>query len=196
MKPEYLLPQPVLCLVVGVAASGKTVLAKSMASICHDCALLSKDLIEDAFTTTERSGELYEMIYGPTYEILVNFAALQLSIGKTPILDAPFSFNHRRADQYKEWVELFHSVSERHSVRLAIIRCLPPDLEILKNRLSRRGRYYDAWKLDNWEQWLEKEPIRFPILHDDVHEVVSDTPPQSLAAQVLTNFLEAHRVRQ
>ncbi len=196
MMPEYLLPQPVLCLVVGVAASGKTVLAKSMASICHDCALLSKDLIEDAFTTTERSGELYEMVSGPTHEILIDFAALQLSIGKTPIIDAPFSFNHRRIDRYKEWAALFRSVSEKHSVRLAIIRCLPPDLEILKNRLSRRGRYYDAWKLDNWEQWLEKEPIRFPILHDDVHEVVSDTPPRSLASQVLTNFLKANRVRR
>ena len=196
MMSEYLLPNPVLCLVVGVAASGKTVLAKSMASVCHDCALLSKDLIEDAFTTSERSGDLYEMVSGPTHEILTTFAALQLSVGKTPIIDAPFSLNHRRTDRYKEWVALFRSVSQKHSVRLAIIRCLPPDLKILKDRLSGRERSYDAWKLDNWEQWLEREPIRFPIPHNDVREVISDIPPKTLASQVLTNFLKANRVRR
>jgi predicted kinase len=189
--PLYAAPAA-LVMVVGVPGSGKTVLAKALARMLSPAAYISKDLIQNAFTAGERATDpQYSMVKGPAYRILLDFADLQLSLGKTPVIDAPFSINHWRADELADWLPPFREVAVRHGALLKIIRCLPASEEQLESRLRERNLTRDRWKLENWTEFLRREPLRFPIPHDDVFEVVTDAPADVLAARVLREFLDA-----
>ncbi len=183
-------------MLVGVPASGKTWLAKDLADKIINSAYISKDLIQTPFTDSERvSGSIYSMIQGPTFRILVDFADVQLSLGKTPIIDAPFSINHWRNDEYRDWVSAFRGVAKRYGARLAIVRCVPPNADILKARIEARWKRkeapWDRWKLDHWSEFLEQEPIDFPILHDDIFEFISDERVKQRAEEILIYHLHA-----
>ncbi len=188
---KYLLSQPTICIIAGVAGSGKSTLGKEIARKLINGTLLSKDLLQNAFTEKDRSGQLYGFISGPTAKILVNFVDLQLSCGKIPLIDAPFSFNHQRTDEFQDWVSHFRNVAEKHHARLAIIRCLPPNEEELNKRIKERGYTWDQWKLDHWEDFLKRDPLDFPIPHDDVYELITTTSPAELAEHVLQHYLKA-----
>jgi predicted kinase len=192
MDPAYFIENPTLCLVVGVPASGKTLLAKALSRMIERAAYISKDLIQSAFTKEERvTGDMYSMIRRPTFDILVSFADLQLSLGKVPIVDAPFSINLWRQDELSDWVTPFKRVALGHRARLAIVRCIPPSEEELKKRIQTRGFSWDRWKLDHWSEFLEQEPFRFSIDHDDTFEIISDCSSEDMAEKVLWNYLGA-----
>ena len=178
-----------IILVVGIAGSGKTTLGYELARIIKNGVFISKDLIQDAFTSTERTGKIYELIRGPTFDLLVNFAKLQLKHGKIPIIDAPFSRNHSLTDKYRDWVNPFKKIALEHNTRLIIIRCMPPNNNELKSRLRIRGNEYDKRKLKNFETFLQHEPINFPIPHDDIIELVTDKSPTTLAKYLIKNHL-------
>jgi predicted kinase len=190
----YLMKKPTLCLVVGVPASGKTRLAEGLARIIVNSAYISKDLIQTPFTDTQRiSGSTYSLIQGPAFQILVDFADVHLGLGKTPIIDAPFSANHGRNDKYRDWVPPFENAARKYGARLAIVRCLPPSEEILKarieERLKRNESKWDSWKIDHWTDFMRREPLHFPIPHEDVFEFVSDGLFEDKSKDVLMNFL-------
>ena len=179
-----------IILIVGVAGSGKTTLGKELASNLTSGVFMSKDFIQDAFTKTERTGETYEKIRGPTFEILVNFASLQLQNGKIPIIDAPFSRNHNLTDKYKDWISPFKSVALDLDANLLVIRCIPPNQDELKLRLKMRGNEYDKWKLENIESFLQNEPINFPIHHDNVINLITNKSPSILASYIIQKYLK------
>jgi hypothetical protein len=135
------------------------------------------------------------MIQGPAFRILVDFADVQLNLGKTPIIDAPFSINHWRNDATRDWVPAFKKTAEKHQTRLAVVRCLPPSEEILRKRieerLQRNESKWDQWKLDHWSEFMSREPMDFPIPHDDVHGFLSDELFDQRVRDVLIDFLRA-----
>jgi predicted kinase len=177
-------------MIVGVPASGKTMLALQLAKQLVNSVYLSKDLIQSAFTRRERvSGEIYSLIQGPTFHILVEFCAVQLELGKHPIIDAPFSINHWRNDDFSDWISRFKKVANERDARLTVIRCLPPSLDELKNRIQKRGYEWDKWKLKHWKEFLEREPFDFPIRHDDVLEIISNQPVDNLADHICIRHL-------
>ncbi len=190
MSQGYFIERPLLCMVVGVPASGKSLLALEVCRMTVNAAYISKDLIQSAFTEEERvTGETYSMIRRPTFDILVGFADVQLSLGKVPVVDAPFSINHWRKDELSDWVSPFRRVAGAHSARLAIIRCLPPGEDELRRRIESRGFLWDSWKLEHFSEFLQREPLRFPIDHDDVFEIVSDAPAEEMAINILADYL-------
>jgi|GEM_PF-1337871 len=198
---KYFVGRPTVCLVVGIPASGKTRLALAMAKRTVNAAYISKDMIETPFTAVERvTGRTYSRIRGPVYRILVDFARTQLSLGKIPIIDAPFSVNHWRQDAYSDWVSAFKKVASSHEARLAIVRCVPPSEKVLRKRieerLKRKESTWDQWKIDHWEEFSKREPFDFPIPHDDVHEFVSDSRFEKRAEDVLLNYLGARKERR
>jgi hypothetical protein len=191
MSTKYVVKQPTLCMVVGVPASGKSLLARGLALELLNGAYISKDLIQSPFTKERLTGRAYSMIRGPTFHILVSFADIQLGLHKIPIIDAPFSINHWRRDEYSDWTSPFRGVGGKHNARLAIARCVPPSVRGLKRRIQSRGFEWDVWKLENWDEFLNREPIDFPIPHGDVCEVVTDRPVEKLVEDILTNYLKA-----
>jgi predicted kinase len=192
MSRNYIIHQPTLCMVIGVPASGKSLLARGLAQELINGAYISKDLIQSSFTQKERvTGEIYSMIQGPTFNILVGYADLQLSLGKIPIVDAPFSINYWREDEYSNWEHPFKDVAEKYNARLAIVRCVPPSEQELRTRIEKRGYSWDKWKLDHWDEFLKQEPVNFPIDHDDVYEAVTDRPIEFIVKDILTDYLRA-----
>jgi len=190
----YHLKKPILCIVSGVAGSGKSTIGVEIAKKLNNSVFLSKDLIQNPFTDTERMGDTYEYISLPTFKILLDFSDSQLSHNKIPIIDAPFSFNHNRDNMSKDWVSHFKEISDKHETRLAIIRCLPPSEEELKKRLLERGYKWDKWKLNNWEEFKKREPMNFPIPHDDVYELITIESADILSDKILIEYLKAERI--
>ncbi len=182
---------PTACLVVGVAGSGKSLLTGELVRRLANSVYISKDMVQSPFTSERLTGEEYARVSGPTYHFLVDFVATQLSLAKIPFVDAPFSINHWRRDAYSDWIPPFREAAERHGARLAVIRCLPPSLDVLRDRIAARAYPWDQWKLDNWDEFLAREPLDFPIAHDDVQEVVSDRPMDELADELLRGYLGA-----
>ena len=186
----YILGQSTLCMVVGVPASGKTTLAQALCREIVNAGYLSKDLIQSEFTKDERVfGRTYSFIQQPAFNILVKYADIHLTLGKIPVIDAPFSINHWRADELSDWVSPFKATAKERHARLAIVRCVPPDQETLRLRIEKRCYPWDKWKLANWSEFIEREPFHFPIAHDDVYEVISDLPIEQMTQDVLTNHL-------
>jgi predicted kinase len=196
----HIIKKPILCMVVGVPASGKTSLAKELARKIFNSAYISKDMIQTPFTGAERiTGSTYSMIQGPTFQILVDFSSIQLGLGKTPIIDAPFSINHWRNDPYRDWVPAFKNAAARYDARLAIVRCAPPSEDVwrrrIEERLKRNESKWDIWKIDHWADFLEREPMYFPIPHDDVYEFISDAAAERKTKDVLSKYLGAEEIR-
>jgi len=196
---SYFITKPTLVMVVGVPASGKTRLALTLAKRLANAAYISKDMIETPFTDEERvTGRTYSRIRGPAYRILVEFARVQLSLGKIPVIDAPFSVNHWRHDAYSDWVRGFKKTARTHAARLAIVRCVPPSEAVLRKRieerLKRKESTWDRWKIDHWAEFLRREPLDFPIPHDDIYEFVSGGRFEERAHDVLVNYLGARKV--
>lgn len=185
------LTAPMACLVVGVAGSGKSLLARALVARLANSAYMSKDMVQSPFTTERLTGDAYARVSGPSYHFLVDFVATQLSLAKVPFVDAPFSINHWRRDAYSDWIPPFRDAAGRHGARLAIIRCRPPSLDVLRERIAARACSWDAWKLANWAEFLTREPMGFPIAHDDLREVITDRPPDELAAELLQDYLGA-----
>ncbi len=193
---EYQLTTPTACLVVGVAGSGKSLLARELVARLTNSVYVSKDMVQSPFTSERLMGEEYARVSGPTYRFLVDFVTTQLSVFKIPFVDAPFSINHWRRDAYSNWIAPFREAAEKAGARLAIIRCLPPSLDVLRERIAARAYPWDKWKLDNWSEFLTREPPDFPIEHDDVCEVVSNRPPDELADELLRDYLGAGDTRR
>jgi predicted kinase len=172
---NYQLEEPLIALFVGVAGTGKSFMAQAVSARLQNSSYLSKDLIQTPFTPTERlTGETYALIKEPTLQILLDFCTLQLKLGKSPVVDAPFSINHTRKDATSLWASRFRQVAEGAGRRLAIIRALPSSLSSLRERIEKRAYAWDKDKLDNWESFLKTEPPDFPIGHDDVLETISE----------------------
>ncbi|MBN2459233.1 ATP-binding protein [Candidatus Woesearchaeota archaeon] len=183
-------------MVVGVAGSGKTFLAHEIAKRVPNSVFISKDLVQSCFTNTERvNGKTYSAIRGPTFNLLLNFADMQLSHGKIPIIEGPFSRNFRLKDEFQDWPSHFRKLADKHNARFAIIRCKAPSQEELKKRIQGRGYVWDKEKLENWERWTSFEPEDFPIPHDDVHELVTDKPCDELSEEVILNYLEGKLIK-
>jgi predicted kinase len=188
---DFLMDNKLLCIIVGVAGSGKTTSAHSLAKLIPHAVFISKDLIQNAFNDHDRTGENYEQISYPTLKLLADFADTQLSHNKLPIIEGPFSNNHNRTDERKNWVSIFHAIAKKHKAKMVIFRCIPPSETILKERIEKRGYAWDIWKLQNWEKFKNKEPINFPINHSNVIEIITDAEPDIIAASMASYLKNA-----
>jgi adenylate kinase family enzyme len=183
MKP-YALKKPILLMIVGVACTGKTTLAKEISRKLQDSALLSKDLIQEPFVK-DRSSEIYKDLRLKTYDILVDFADEQLSNNVTPIIEGPFSKNHQVKDRYHNWVEHFQKIADKHSTKLVIVQCRLRNDDDLRQRIIDRDLFRDKDKLTSWEDWINYEPQDFPVPHNDIIVLYSDKNSDLLSIEIL-----------
>ena len=157
-------PRTTLVLVMGVAGSGKTTLAREI--LRRVWALyLDNNQIVDAFFPRTRSGSRYEKLRPRFYQALYRIVRENLEIGNSVLLDVP----HVKEMQDPRWRAFMTDLANRAKARLVTIRCFCPEA-VLRLRLRSRGEERDRSKLRHWEQFLREQPLRtiVPFAHLDV----------------------------
>lgn len=149
-----------LIFLIGPAGSGKSTVGKLLAQKLHYC-YLDKDMLANQFTgamlidkgfePTQRDDcEYYkDVIYSLEYNSLLAVACDNLNLGNSVILDAPFIgyFNQ------KDYVTNYLTQNNLSYVN-AIVLKVSVNSQTLKTRIMSRNNERDAWKLKNWDTFL------------------------------------------
>jgi len=156
-KAATLLSPPRLILVMGVAGSGKSALARGILEQIP-AVYLDNNFLADAFSPGSRTDESYLAIRDNLYAALYRITGENLRIGNSVLLDAP----HIRQAQDPEWCRWIQDLAADAGAWLRAIRCYCRE-ELLRRRLEARGEERDRWKLENWPAFLAEQPPRTPI---------------------------------
>jgi len=156
-KAATLLSPPRLILVMGVAGSGKSALARAILEQIP-AVYLDNNFLADAFSPGSRTDESYLALRDNLYAALYRISGENLRIGNSVLLDAP----HIRQAQDPEWCRLIQDIAAEAGAWLRAIRCYCRE-ELLRQRLEARGEERDRWKLENWHAFLTEQPPRTPI---------------------------------
>lgn len=183
------LKQPILILFVGVPCSGKSTLARELCRRIGNSAYCSKDMFQSVFTDEGIDSEVYEEISGPTVDFLLKFCDEHLKLGKSPIIDAPYTINRWRNDKYRNFQKFYNKIAEKNNTKLLIIQCNLKDYNSLKKRIVKRGLQRDVWKLDHWDEFVKREPMNQPIAHKYVLKLTTDSPIVELISKI-QNFIK------
>lgn len=152
------LSRPCLILIVGVAGSGKTTLAKEILRRLW-AVYLDNNHIVDAFFPHTRNGRAYEKLRPCFYRALYTIVEENLKRGNSVVLDAP----HVKEMQDSGWRRSIKSMAARTNAQLIVIRCRCAE-RLLRTRLRVRGEKRDRWKLDHWKEFLTEQPIDVPMV--------------------------------
>lgn len=147
-------------------------------------------MIQSQFTEAKDiNDDLYSSISLPALKLLVTFTDVHCSLGKTPVIDAPFSRNHTYSDERADWIIPFKEIADKHKAPLKILRCQPPNEEEHKRRLKKWNFGRDENKIKNWAVFIQEEPVDFPVLYNDVTEIYTFEPAEQLAYNYLKEYI-------
>jgi predicted kinase len=149
-----------LVLLMGVAGTGKTTLAKALLKRIW-AVYLDNNFIADAFFPETRTDTSYLQLRGKFYSALYRITQENLRVGNTVLLDVPH-VKEMLDPAWRAWLVEF--VTSNHAA-LRIVRCFTSE-DVLGQRIRNRRVPRDDWKLRNWEEFLEKEPLFAPIPFD------------------------------
>jgi predicted kinase len=156
-RRRHFQPNPSLILIIGVAGSGKTTLAREI--LRHLWAVyLDNNHIADAFFPDTRSGRRYERLRPHFYEALYTIAEENLRAGNSVLLDVP----HVKEIQIPKWRRFIKGLTARTRSKLIIVRCHCSET-VLRSRIRLRNEWRDRSKLKDWEQFLSAQPLDVPI---------------------------------
>ena len=171
------LQPPALILVIGVAGSGKTTIARGLVSAVH-AAYFDKDVLTDAFFPASR-GRAYEELRPRLYAALYALVEENLRLGTSVVLDAP----HVKEMADPAWRREMVDLAVRAGAGLTVVRCHCRE-PILRRRLEERAEPRDRWKLENWDRFVTEQPPRGPIPLDHL-DVDTERPPEQNVRAVL-----------
>ncbi|MFK0004866.1 AAA family ATPase [Paenarthrobacter sp. NPDC090522] len=150
---------PRVFIVIGPAGSGKTTVAQRTAQE-HEAAYLDKDRVTGRFIeftlaatghdpTDRESNDYYrENLLPLEYETLMDVAGMNLRLGRSVVLDAPFGAYFGVPDYLTRAAEEF----QWPSPEITVVRVRVPQ-DVLRTRLIHRGLERDQWKLAHWEEY-------------------------------------------
>lgn len=148
---------PRLILVMGVAGSGKSELARGI--LAHIRAVyLDNNFLADAFSPASRNDEQYLALRENLYSALYRIMWENLRVDNSVLVDAP----HIRQVQDPDWCRWIQCLAEEAGAALRAIRCSCRE-DLMRERLEARGEQRDRWKLQHWEVFLKEQPPRAPI---------------------------------
>lgn len=157
--------RPCLILIIGVAGSGKTTLAKEI--LRRLCAVyLDNNQIVDAFFPDTRNGPQYERLRPHFYQALYTIAQENLRLGNSVLLDVP----HIKEVRIPKWRRFINQMVAQTKSKLVVIRCSCSEM-VLQSRLRSRGEKRDRWKLAHWKDFLNQQPIKLalPLSHLEIN---------------------------
>jgi predicted kinase len=147
------LSQPRLILLMGVAGSGKTTLAREILRRLW-AVYLDNNHVVDAFFPDRRNGRAYEKLRPRFYQALYTIVEENLQIGNSVLLDVP----HVKEMQNQKWRRFIKNLAGRTKSKLIVIRCRCAE-DALRARLETRGEQRDRWKLNHWQEFITEQPI-------------------------------------
>lgn len=154
-----------LILVMGVAGSGKTRIAREI--LRHVWAVyLDNNHIADAFFPDTRNAARYHELRAGFYDALYTIAEENLKLGNSVLLDVP----HVKEIQSRDWRSLIQAIVMASQAKMIVLRCVCSE-QVLRARLISRGEKRDQWKLKHWKEFLKQQPIkvRIPFPHLDIN---------------------------
>ena len=185
-KAATLLSPPRLILVMGVAGSGKSELARGILKQIS-AVYLDNNFLADAFSPGSRSDESYLAIRENLYVALYRITRENLRIGNSVLLDAP----HIRQAQNPEWCRRIQDLATEAGAWLRAIRCYCRE-ELLRKRLEARGEERDRSKLENWHAFLAEQPPRTPIPFPHL-DLDTERPRAANAARAVSYILKGDK---
>jgi predicted kinase len=171
----------VLVLVTGIAGSGKTALARSLARQVG-AVLLEKDALQNPFCTDRESGFYRKCIQGPSYQALWDLAAQNLLLGHTVVVDSPLV----RELRDPKWIGNMNRLSRQTHAPIVVVHCIAP-AGVIQTRLRLRGEARDHRKLRQWNKFLKEQPIDVPIPWP--HVKIDTSAPMGSAVRKAVEFL-------
>ncbi|MET0315795.1 MAG: ATP-binding protein [Rhodococcus fascians] len=165
--------QPTLIAVIGTAGSGKSTVAQRLA-VLHGAAYLDKDAMSARFVEAalvvagydpgdRESNAFYRTEILPLeYDSLLDVAGDNLRLGRSVILDAPFSPYLGEPDFIRTSARRFNWPP----VDIEVVR-VHVSPSTLQQRLRERGLERDRWKLAHWDQYWSEHGAR-PCCWTDV----------------------------
>jgi predicted kinase len=180
---------PRLILVMGIAGSGKSELARAILRQVW-AVYLDNNFLADAFLPESRTDERYLAVRENLYAALYRITEENLRIGNSVLLDAP----HIRQVQDPEWRRQIDGLAKAAGARMRVIRCYCSE-RCLRQRLEARGEKRDQWKLENWQTFLEQEPSRDPIPFPHL-ELDTEQPVVANVARAVSYILKGEEVEE
>jgi predicted kinase len=177
---------PRLILIMGVAGSGKSELARGILEQVW-AVYLDNNFLADAFSAESRTDTRYLALRENLYVALYRIAEENLRVGNSVLLDVP----HIRQVQDPEWCRRIEGLAEKSGGWMRAIRCYCSE-PVLRERLEARGEARDRWKLEHWPAFLEEQPPRAPIPFPHL-ELDTEQPLKTNVAQAVSYILSPRR---
>jgi predicted kinase len=187
---------PTLLIVIGSAGSGKSTIAQRLARQCG-AAYLDKDAMSSRFVEAalvaagydpgDRESNAYyrDRVLPLEYDSLLDVTGANLRIGRSVVLDAPFS-------PYLADATFITSAARRFGwppidvIEVVRVRVSP---EVLQARLRARGLDRDRFKLAHWDQyWAEHGGLACAWAGVQLVEYVNDAPDAEAAVDVASGL--------
>ena len=175
--------QPILLLVMGSPGAGKSTVAKSLLKLCN-FVYLDNNFIADNISNISRVDDDYLRLRRLVYDSLYRIVAENLKVRNSVLLDVPHVTHMNSAG----WRAEIGDLATANDAILKIVRCHCSE-KTLKQRIEARGELRDRWKLENWSQFIEKEPLRadIPLPHIDLDTEL----PENRNILKILEYLEA-----
>jgi len=185
---------PSLRIVIGTAGSGKSTIAQQLARR-HSAAYLDKDamsarfveaaLVAAGYDPGDRESNAYyrDQVLPLEYDSLLDVAGANLRIGRSVVIDAPFS-------PYLSDPTFITSAAQRFDwppvdvIEVVRVRVSPA---VLQGRLRARGLERDRVKLAHWDEyWAEHGGRPCAWAGVQLSEYVNDQPASETIADMAT----------
>ncbi len=157
---------PLLIVFAGLPGTGKSSLARAVARELH-AVYLDKDTIKDRVMALAQQMKWEDGAKwaGPlSYELLVDLARDNLTLGRTVVLDSPAAYQLFR-DKVKQ-------LARALKVNLRLIECICTDERLLRQRVEARGQDLPDYRTRDWSAY-QREREKFEQLTD--RRLVVDT---------------------
>lgn len=160
-----------LILVTSPPASGKTYISKKLSETLKHIVYLDKDtlirLSKQIFVVAgepyNRSSQFFEdYIRDFEYETIVDLAMEALDYDDIVLINAPFTEEIRDIN----YVNNLKVRLKEKKARLVVV-WVETSIEVCKQRMVARNSDRDAWKLNNWDQYIKECNFDIPTTLDD-----------------------------